>query len=208
MADTEREKEMSEFVAFNKIGRWSREIIVTEKIDGTNGCICIDETGTVMQVGSRTRWLSEHEDNYGFYKWAMANRDELLTLGPGRHFGEYWGQGIQRNYGLKEKRFSLFNVSRWCLHGQTPEVIPCGDPRQPVKFQQVLPSCVGLVPVLYKGMMSETRIMEAMRDLMREGSFAAPGFMKPEGIVIFHAANGAMFKKTIEKDAEPKGAHK
>lgn len=196
---------MSEFIAFNKIGRWSREIIVTEKIDGTNGCISIDESGTVMQVGSRTRWLTDHDDNYGFHKWAMTNRDELLTLGPGRHFGEWWGQGIQRNYGMPKKLFSLFNVSRWCRYGHTPEVIPCGDPRQPVKYQQVLPPCVGLVPILYRGMMSEARIIESMRDLMREGSFAAPGFMKPEGFVIFHTANGAMFKKTIEKDGEPKG---
>jgi hypothetical protein len=202
------ENKMSEFTAFNKIGRWSREIIVTEKIDGTNGCICIDETGTAMQVGSRTRWLSEHEDNYGFYKWAMANRDELLTLGPGRHFGEYWGQGIQRNYGLKEKRFSLFNVSRWCLHGQTPEVIPCGDPRQPVKFQQVLPPCVGLVPIVWHGNMDALYVDQLIDNMKRFGSFAAPGFMNPEGVVIFHTANGAMFKKTIEKDDEPKGKSK
>ena len=196
---------MSEFVAFNKIGRWSRNIVVTEKIDGTNGCINIDESGTVMQVGSRTRWLTDHEDNYGFYKWAMANRDELLTLGPGRHFGEWWGCGIQRNYGLKEKRFSLFNVSRWCANGNVPQVIPCADPRQPVKHQQILPPCAGLVPVIYSGMMDESEIMKAIGTLIHEGSFAAPGFMKPEGVVIFHTANGAMFKKTIEKDAEPKG---
>lgn len=29
--------------------------------------------------------------------------------------------------------------------------------------------------------------------------------MKPEGIVVFHVAGGYLFKKTIEKDEEPKG---
>jgi hypothetical protein len=38
------------------------------------------------------------------------------------------------------------------------------------------------------------------------GSKAAPGFMKPEGIVVFHVAGNVGFKKTIEKDEEPKGA--
>jgi hypothetical protein len=30
--------------------------------------------------------------------------------------------------------------------------------------------------------------------------------MKPEGIVVFHVAGNVGFKKTIEKDEEPKGA--
>jgi hypothetical protein len=38
------------------------------------------------------------------------------------------------------------------------------------------------------------------------GSVAAPGFMQPEGIVIYHAASRTLFKKTIEKDEQPKGA--
>jgi hypothetical protein len=33
----------------------------------------------------------------------------------------------------------------------------------------------------------------------------APGFMDPEGIVVFHAAAGVCFKKTIKDDARPKG---
>jgi hypothetical protein len=29
--------------------------------------------------------------------------------------------------------------------------------------------------------------------------------MRPEGVVIFHTAGNLMFKKTIEKDEQPKG---
>ncbi len=36
------------------------------------------------------------------------------------------------------------------------------------------------------------------------GSVAAPGFMKPEGVVVFHKAGGHLYKKTIERDDEPK----
>lgn len=44
---------MPEFVEFPKIARLSREIIVTEKIDGTNGVIYVGDDGEVL-VGSRS----------------------------------------------------------------------------------------------------------------------------------------------------------
>src|SRR4051812_35790932 len=101
-----------EFRSFTKIPRLSREIVVTEKIDGINGIIAIDENGE-FAVGSRSRFITSENDNAGFAKWAYANKDELLKLGVGFHYGEWWGQGIQRGYDVKEKRFSLFNVLRW-----------------------------------------------------------------------------------------------
>ena len=196
---------MTDFVEFPKIARYSREVIVSEKIDGTNACIFIGEDGEFL-CGSRTRWLTPQSgDNHGFLMWCMCHKEELMTLGPGRHFGEWWGHGIQRGYGLTngEKRFSLFNVTRWCLHGQTPQQIPCGDPRI-VKMQDVLPPCVGLVPVLWRGMFDELPLQEIMDTLKNNGSAAAPGYMNPEGVVIFHLAGNVGFKKTNEKDAEPK----
>lgn len=179
---------MSEFIGFPKIARFAREAIVTEKIDGSNGSIFIAEDGVTMLVGSRTRWITPEQDNFGFAAWCEKNRAELLKLGPGRHFGEWWGSGIQRGYGLTngERRFSLFSVSRW------------GDPA-------TRPACVGVVPLLWRGPMDEMPIADLLGDLQKTGSYAAPGFMKPEGIVIFHVAAGVSFKRTLEKDAEPKG---
>src|SRR5512133_2019075 len=105
----------TEFQSFGKISRLSRDMVITEKIDGTNGCIYIGEDGEFL-VGSRTRWITPECDNHGFARWAYDHKDELvLGLGPGRHYGEWWGSGIQRGYDLPkgEKRFSLFNVHRW-----------------------------------------------------------------------------------------------
>ena len=119
--------------------RVSRPIIITEKLDGSNGQLYIQtcaefevenpdvlvngytggimyDDNFVMRVGSRKRWLdaSKQGDHFGFFKWAEEHFAELcLDLGAGRHYGEWWGKGIQRNYGLDEKRFSLFNTSRW-----------------------------------------------------------------------------------------------
>jgi hypothetical protein len=190
------------FVEFPKIARLSRECIITEKIDGTNAQIRIGEDGSFL-VGSRTRWITPGDDNFGFARWAYDHMDELMHLGPGSHFGEWWGSGIQRGYGLKERRFSLFNVTRWCLAGQERQRIPCGDPRIE-KWQELLPACCGLVPVLFRGLFS-TYESDVQINLLREfGSKAAPGFMNPEGIVVFHTAGNVGFKKTILKDEEPK----
>lgn len=214
-----------EFAEFPKIARLRREIIVTEKIDGTNACIGIvpaaelegrpfDPKGPhpitlvdehYLYAGSRSRWLSVNEDNHGFAKWTLAYAHELVNLGPGRHFGEWWGSGIQRGYGLPsgEKRLSFFNVHRWCLHGQTPQTYPTENPLI-VKTQDVLPPCVGLVPILYRGVFDTAQIEAAIRNLKEGGSVAGLGFMKPEGIVVFHAAGNVGFKQTIEKDEIPK----
>lgn len=175
---------LPEFRSFGKMARLSRDVIITEKIDGTNGLIYINELGE-MYIGSRNRWLDEHSDNHGFWHWATENKEELLKLGPGYHYGEVWGKGIQRGYNLEEKRFSLFNVSKW-----TDDLIR--------------PSCCYIVPVLFKGVF-DTRTIEVIVDeLSNKGSFAAPGFMQPEGIVIYHTAANIMFKKTIENDEKAK----
>jgi hypothetical protein len=193
-----------EFVEFPKMARLSREVIVTEKIDGTPAQVYITETGQVL-FGSRTRWITPQDDNFGFARWGEEHRDELLALGPGRHSGEWWGSGIQRGYGLPkgEKRFSLFNVLRWCLHNAIPQRIPMADPRIE-KYQELLPTCVGLVPVLYRGLFDSVQIDNVLAQLRDSGSAAVPGFAGPEGVVVWHTAANIGFKKTILKDEQPK----
>ena len=175
-----------DFEEFPKIARLSRECIITEKLDGTNAQIYIGENGEFL-TGSRTRWITPEDDNYGFSRWAHEHKEELLALGPGRHFGEWWGQGIQRKYPIGEKRFSLFNVFRW------------GDTR---------PSCCHVVPTLYRGEFTTMAVENCIKNLRELGSVAAPGFMNPEGVVIFHTAANFGFKKTLEKDEAPKSSFK
>ncbi len=210
------------FVEFPKMARLSRECIITKKIDGTNAQLYIaellpeddipmqslgafDHNGKLhyMMAGSRTKWITPQNDNAGFAAWCSRNFDQLKRLGPGRHFGEWWGQGIQRKYGMTEKRWSLFNVSRWCLHGETPAAIPSADPRI-IKTQDMLPPCCHLVPVLYRGQFDTAFVNSTLTMLGATGSKAAPGFMKPEGVVVFHIAGNVGFKKTLEKDEVPK----
>lgn len=168
------------FEAFPKIPRLTRECVITEKLDGTNAQVYISEDLNTVLFGSRNRWITPQDDNYGFAKWATANVDELKKLGPGRHYGEWWGQGIQRGYGLKEKRFTLFNVGRW--------------------ENETLPACVSLVPVIYRGEFNDAAVEHALNCLRNTGSVAAPGFMDPEGVVIYHTQSKQLFKKTLKGD--------
>lgn len=165
-----------DFIPFPKLSRLFRDIIITEKLDGTNAQVVVCEDGTV-RAGSRSRWITPEDDNFGFAAWVRDHEDSLRELGVGRHFGEWWGKGIQRNYGLDHRRFSLFNVSRWADNA-------------------VRPACCHVVPTLYTGMFSQEDIREAARQLHEQGSVAAPGFMDPEGIVIYHVAGGHLYKYT------------
>ena len=178
---------MPEFQPFPKIGRLRRDIIVTEKLDGTNASIYVPQDDGPLLAGSRKRWITPEQDNFAFAAWVRDHEGELRGLGPGLHFGEWWGLGIQRGYGQDRKRFSLFNVDRW-------------------SDDVVRPSCCDVVPVLARhGDFDSQIIMDAMVRLDVNGSAAAPGFLKPEGIVVFHPQSRQSFKWTFEKDDAGKG---
>lgn len=184
-----------EFVPFPKIGRLNRNAIITEKIDGSNAQVTIwDDDGELRIIaGSRKRWISPDDDNFGFAGWVEEHRDELIEgLGVGTHFGEWWGLGIQRGYGMPDKRFSLFNTSRW------------GGGEGNTK-----PQCCGVVPVLgYAGKVTDLALTvdTVLNDLRALGSQAAPGFMDPEGVVIFFPALGLLTKVTVKNDEKPKSS--
>lgn len=171
------------FRAFPKLARLNREMVVTEKLDGTNACVFVSETGQVT-AQSRNRLITPTADNYGFAAWVQANESSLQELGHGYHYGEWWGPGIQRGYGLAERKFSLFNTARW------------GESR---------PGCCDVVPILCTGPFSTERVNGLVALLATTGSAASPGFMRPEGVVVYHTASNQMFKVTCEHDEKPKG---
>ena len=181
-----------EFKSFGKIPRYSRDCVITEKIDGTNASVWIvdlrvdevpDDTRIIdkygILAGSRKRFITLGNDNFGFAKWVDEHALELIHLGTGAHSGEWWGPGIQRRYGIAEKRFSLFNTHRW---------------------EENRPGCCSVVPVIDRGPFGTAMVEAAMSSLEDVGSLASPGFMRPEGIVIYHTAGNVLFKKTFEDD--------
>lgn len=173
------------FEKFPKMARLRRECVITEKIDGTNAQIVFNEDGDIL-TGSRNRIIVPGDDNYGFAAWAYENREGLFeVLGKGRHYGEWWGRGIQRNYGLDVRTFSVFNTARW-MHDDME------------KLAQV--PGLNVVPVLYSGLFTDKAIDDAMEELAENGSSAMPGFNNPEGVIIWHSATRAYYKRTFEHD--------
>jgi hypothetical protein len=207
LCDPYTEAMTAEFQPFSKLARLNREVVITEKIDGSNAQIFIDETGKYIRAGSRNRWITPTDDNYGFARWVEENKTELFKLGPGRHFGEWWGNGIQRRYGLAEKRFSLFNVARWNCSpegGVYQWKVPASTeiPEPPILVEG--PKCCRVVPTLWRGQFREAPIPTVLDNLRYGGSIAAPGFMDAEGIVIYHTAANFCFKVTLKNDETPK----
>lgn len=177
-----------EFRPWPKVPRLNRDIIVTEKIDGTNAAVGVTEDGEVY-AQSRTRLITPQADNFGFAAWVASKSAELAAaLGPGLHFGEWYGKGIQRGYGMTDRQFRLFNVERY-------ESVPFGELGLPE---------VGTVPRLYTGPFSQQAIENCIAILREHGSNVGTG--QPEGIVVFHVAAGQMFKVTLEGDEKPKSA--
>lgn len=167
------------FEGWPKIPRLMKDMVITEKIDGTNAQILIMPDRGIL-VGSRKRWISPSDDNHGFAVWAYENQDELRKLlGPGRHFGEWWGQGIQRRYDMEHKVLSLFNTSKW-------------------EGMDELDGQLRVVPVL-SAHIFDTEVIEMEMNILRSvGSAAAPGFMNPEGVCVFHTGANQIFKYPFE----------
>lgn len=176
------------------------ECIITEKIDGTNAQVSIQpvagEPGQhEVCVGSRNRWLEEHKDNFGFFNWVRQpeNLDALGTLVSwnGRMYGEWFGSGIQRGYGMSERYFMPFNTAH----------IPAIQHNLRIKGRNIVP-----VPLLYKGRFDWKYVECAMEHLRVQGSqvACAKGFPNPEGIVVYFPALNASFKRTFEELSNPK----
>lgn len=193
------------FEKWPEMQRWrSVTCLLTEKLDGSNGQVVVPANPSDPVVGaSRTRYVGPIFgcENFGFGQWVHDNQEALRRLGPGRHYGEWWGAGIQRRYGLEQKRFSLFNARRWTFDDKTGKGgLPEG-----------LPAELGVVPILYQGPFDPRKVDEVIAKLFREGSAAVPGWRGhgkegPEGVVI-QIAGCTSFKLTDNGDAKKGRQH-
>lgn len=172
-----------EFKPWGKIPREHGELIViTEKLDGTNACIIIED-GKITGVQSRNRLIMPNlthgkgADNYGFAQWVKENYQELLGLGEGYHYGEWVGEGIQKNpHKLEGRKFFLFNTLRWNEQNTS------------------LPNCCDVVPILYTGAYHPNIQKVTMTLLEEEGSELGG---KPEGIITYYCKTKRFTKDTF-----------
>lgn len=223
-----RSTPLFEFESFPKLTRLTKTMIITEKLDGTNAQVVVEDIGEAgtrngfmypkttictvehagreyaLRAGSRNKYLIREADNFGFAKFVEENAHELVKLGEGRHFGEWWGSGINKRYGSVlekgQRFFSLFNVGMWRTdpaviydQGAVPERVW----EEVAEGKQALaPKCCRVVPILDAGPFDLQAVHAAMDGLRMLGSVAAPGCMNPEGVIVFY--EGHLFKHTFE----------
>jgi hypothetical protein len=214
---------LHEFTEWPKTKRLFRPAVVTEKLDGTNSgvhltpvadweaelistgpaadttcLVTVDGVQWAVSAQSRNRIITPGKttDNYGFAGWVYDNAADLVRiLGEGLHYGEWWGRGIQRGYGLDGKVFSLFNTDRWFKAGD--------DGLDSMSTRAELSAIAGqirAVPVLYRGTFDQSPIEAALYRLRAHGSMAAPGFDNPEGICVYHTQSRSVFKVTLDNN--------
>lgn len=183
-----------DFRKFPKISRLTSPVVVSEKVDGTNGLIYVDYEGGVF-AGSRNRWLTEADgsvadDNYGFGAWVrMHARDLRGTLGPGYHYGEWFGKGIARNYGLDHRRFYLFAVDRYPSLVNNDLTLHDG-------------THLGTVPVLHRAVEFDHRHIPEIAAELHHSRINS--FPRPEGFCIFFEHNHMILKVVLDKHNEKK----
>lgn len=201
-----------EFQPWPKTPRLFRDIVITEKIDGANSAVIIervedtsDREGVIVfqevddilyAVGAQSRnrliFPGKTTDNHGFAQFVEENAKKLVELlGEGRHFGEWWGKGIQGRYHAQFKGFALFNTEKhdglytWFRDTSIGDVL------------------VEAMPVLYKGPYSEQKIREVLSELNTNGSVVSP-FGPAEGIVVFHTQSRKVYKVTLDNNDKGK----
>jgi len=197
-----------DFIKYPKTARWGSPFDITEKLDGTNAAVLIrpvdlstDEymfpvnewliwsKGKMYAVAaqSRTRIITPEDDNYGFAQWVEDNIDTLVAdLGPGTHYGEWWGAKIQRAYGLTngQRYFSLFDVNRY----------------DNIRVEGALTDGLDIVPIVIEGEVFDSKaLLEAESVLRTYGSLAAIRFDRPEGFVVHWHHNGMRLKYILDK---------
>lgn len=200
------------FTEFGKIGRMNRPMTITEKIDGENGKVSIRKISPdqlsetpwspslswtyvgshdavyAVWAQSRTRVVPINDDPSGFAAWVRDNALELVALlGEGDHSGEWWGYKIKRGYGLKERKFSLFNTARFDRY----------------TMQDVIEG-LDVVPVLHEGPFSTEEVSRWAGILKAVGSYAAEDYDRPEGLMVYHHGLSNYMKVTLENDEKPK----
>jgi len=162
-----------EFVKWRSIKRPEKNtIIITEKMDGTNGCIIIKD-GIIIGVQSRTKLLSIDDDNYGFFAWCAEHAAHIIdVLGDGRHYGEFCGPGINKNrHDLGQRAFFIFNTF---VYPTIPES-----------------AYIKKIDLIYTGKYSDLEIRKASFYINLRGMRF--GYC-PEGFVVFYEAFGGYIK--------------
>ena len=159
------------------------EVIVTEKVHGTNSRFLFDTQDNKFKIGSRTRWVNPEgtvwlgatEDNSNIERWCRAHPGVIL-------YGETYGRIASLKYGLAHKaRFIAFAALTgdkwWDLDDLFKSCDEYGVPTVPVLYrgpynrELILPLAEedSHIPTAPKGHMMEGLVVVPVKERMDLG---------------------------------------
>jgi hypothetical protein len=195
-----REDTFGEFKSWGSTTRENKNKTITEKIDGTNACI-VAQNGKVT-AQSRKRIITPDDDNYGFARWVYDNAGALLdTLGYGYHYGEWFGEGIQKNpLGIEGKRFALFHATKYTE--QNGYELSKVDGLETVPLLHHGQCDVMTIPDIIEELDYEgSKVVGAKREVVNKMHFAYERAAAAEGIIIWNNETRTRTKMLLENDA-------
>ena len=211
-----------EFEAWPKTPRLNRDIVITEKIDGTNSAIQIIKLTeeNSFEVDEDLRQFTNDTDNAkvtAFYfvdgeQYAVIaqSRNRIITPGKGTDNAGFAGWVRVNGPSLVADLGEGIHYGEWWGqsiqhgYGMDRKVFSLFNTHHwgAANFKT---ENLRVVPVLYAGPFSQNEINKVLEDLNKFGSYARAFHPKPEGIIIYHTAAKQVFKVLCENDEIPKG---
>lgn len=225
------ESEELKFKEWPKTARLNRNMIVTEKIDGTNAAVRVVPVELLAATGHGLHGGMEpgdqHEQhvlvessNGRFVLVGAQSRKKLITPGKqtdnygfaqfvfdnAQTFADVLGEGIHFGEwygpGIQKNPWPQgFEGKRFMLFNVTR----WGAPETRELLKSSFNGQVEVATVIYEGPFDVTRVNNLVLALKDDGSWHVPGMSKPEGVIVFNEAAGINFKVTLEKDETYKG---
>lgn len=221
---------MGEFKSWGSTPRFHKGLHITEKIDGTNAGVSIqgfskgegkfdpgngrfvegETMDYVVRAQSRKRIITPDNDNYDFAKWVWENAEGLANiLGFGYHYGEWYGEGIQKNpLAVQGRRFALFNTWHWAAKGNVERLRGSGIPgltHVPVLHDETRdgPADYMTIPAIIKGLQAGGSRADGYKTLPNayKMDFYVEG---PEGIIVWQRETKQRYKILLHEDDKHK----
>jgi len=166
--------------------------------------------GYLVRAQSRKRIITPGNDNFGFAKWVWDNAEGLANLlGFGYHYGEWYGEGIQKNpLAVAGRRWALFNTWHW------------GRKENLERLRMVDIPGLTLVPVLHDEQRdgpADYFTIPGVIEGLKVGGSRADGYMTlpnahkmdfhvegPEGIIVWQRETSQRYKILLQEDDKHK----
>ncbi|QFG25474.1 RNA ligase family protein [Actinomadura sp. WMMB 499] len=202
------------FQRWPKTPRLNQDMIVTEKIDGTNGAVIIRKAPEGSPFTGSVEHLAGHKDGEVWFVGAQS-RNRLLPMGPRGMDDVSWRKEDNAGFAqwVKQNAWALaltlgegHHYGEWYgqkigrKYGLTERRFALFNVGRYGPLDLSTVPGLETVPVLYQGPFDSHDAMAIYDELMETGSRAVPGWDNPEGVIVYHCGSKQVYKVTDNGD--------